>query len=396
MATLDSEEPQLVLPKGRIATILAQNHAENTAGHYGVEKTLRRVAARFYWPTLRKDVFEFVKNCIDCQRYKPSNTKPAGLLQTPVPALRFEILAVDLVGPLPTGKTGERWILAIEDTASKWIELFALKDATAENCAKMLINEVFLRYGTPRKLVSDNGVQFVAQVMQYVTHCLGIKQCLIPVYHPSSNPQERRNRDVKTQLAIFTENCHQNWAENLPALRFAMNSAVHSSTSYSPAFLTFGRELRAPHDTEMDFREAIEHENFVPEFTPYLNKMAEVLRDAHIMMEVKRDRGKQYADKKFSAAPTFEPGDRVLVDTHVLSNATKGIAAKLAPRRDGPYVILRQVSPTSYEIADTTNPDTALGKYHVSAIRHFHTSEEDNPTPMLPLRRRGRPPKKTH
>ncbi|GFU65053.1 CCHC-type domain-containing protein [Trichonephila clavipes] len=76
-----------------------------------------------------------VKNCPDCIKYKPSNQKPSGLLQTPVPAQRFETLAIDLFGPLPETKDGKRWILIIEDCTTKWVELFALPNATAKECA---------------------------------------------------------------------------------------------------------------------------------------------------------------------------------------------------------------------------------------------------------------------
>ena len=39
--------------------------------------------------------------------------------------------------------------------------------------------------------------------MQKLTLCIDIKQTLIPVYHPETNPEERKNRDLKTQLEIF-------------------------------------------------------------------------------------------------------------------------------------------------------------------------------------------------
>ncbi|GFX98466.1 uncharacterized protein TNCV_4002351 [Trichonephila clavipes] len=60
-----------------------------------------------------------VKNCPDCIKNKASNQKPSGLLQTPVPAQRFETLAIDLFGPLPESKDGKRWILIIEDCTTK-------------------------------------------------------------------------------------------------------------------------------------------------------------------------------------------------------------------------------------------------------------------------------------
>ena len=70
------------------------------------------------------------------------------------------------------------------------MEIFKLVEATSEACAKTLIEEVFFRYGIPRRIKSDNGVQFVSAVMQKVAYCLGIQQQFTPVYHPEANPVE--------------------------------------------------------------------------------------------------------------------------------------------------------------------------------------------------------------
>ncbi|GFU95957.1 uncharacterized protein TNCV_253081 [Trichonephila clavipes] len=94
---------------------------------------------------MRKYIIDYVKNCPDCIKYKASNQKLSGLLQTPVPAQRFETLAIDLFGQLPESKDGKRWILIIEDCTTKWVELFALPNATAKECAITLIEEVLLR-----------------------------------------------------------------------------------------------------------------------------------------------------------------------------------------------------------------------------------------------------------
>ncbi|GFX66553.1 pro-Pol polyprotein [Trichonephila clavipes] len=130
--------------------------------------------------------------CSECIRYKATNQKPAGLLQTPVPAQRFESIAIDLFGPLPETTEGIKWIFIVEDYTTKWVELFPLKQATAKECAMTLLNEVFLRYGVPRRLISDNGTQFVSAVMQQLCFVLDINQSLIPVYHPQANPVERK------------------------------------------------------------------------------------------------------------------------------------------------------------------------------------------------------------
>ncbi|GFW83337.1 uncharacterized protein TNCV_2544351 [Trichonephila clavipes] len=60
------------------------------------------------------------------------------------------------------------------------------------------------------------------------------------------------------------------------------------------------------------------------------------------------------------------------------------------PRRDGPYVILTQRSPSSYEIASLDNLGEPLGVYHTSALTPCNN---DKVKPLIPLRKRGRPPK---
>ncbi|GFU76549.1 transposon Tf2-8 polyprotein [Trichonephila clavipes] len=200
------------------------------------------------------------------------NTGNSPPISTPVPAQRFETLAIDLFGPLPESKDGKRWILIIEDCTNKWVELFALPNATAKECAITLIEEVLLRYGIPRRLISDNGTQFVSAVMQQICYLLNIHQSLIPVYHPQANPVERKNRDLKPRLANLVQDKHDCWSEKLPFIRFALNTAKCETTGQTAAFLNFGRELRTPSEVINDIRVVIQNDNFVPEITPYLKK----------------------------------------------------------------------------------------------------------------------------
>ncbi|CAG4947035.1 unnamed protein product [Colias eurytheme] len=338
----DSEEPQLVVPESLRKEVMIECHDSPTAAHGGIDRTIHRISQRFYFPGMRRFVTEYLKTCIECQRYKPSTLKPAGLLQTPVPSQRFETIATDLFGPLPKGPQGERWILIVEDTASKWVEVFALTEATAEMCAKTLVNEVFMRFGLPRRMISDNGVQFVADVMQKAMFVLGVKQSLVPLYHPEANPVERKNRDLKAQLAILVEGRHQTWPEVLPFVRFAFNSSVTKSTDHTPAYLTFGRELRSPITAQADLRAVVESENFVPQITPYLLKLADSVSAAKETLERQQDVRKTYADKGRTSTHEYLEGDLVLMRTHTLSNAAKGVTSKFNPKRDGPYVVSKK------------------------------------------------------
>lgn len=83
-------------------------------------------------------------------------------------------------------------------------------------------------------------------------------------------------------------------------------------------------------------------------------------------------------------------GDKVWVECHFLSKAAIGFASKLAPRRDGPYVIVRKRGPTSYEVVDPRNPTEPLGAYHAFNLTPYMGEPDDIPAPINKIRRRGR------
>lgn len=394
----DQEEAQLVIPKDKRLDLLKHTHDAPTAGHYGAERTLQRVQRSYYWPGMRRDIYEYVKKCGACQRYKATNLKPPGLLQTPVMQQRFEVIAIDLFGPLPTGPQGERWIFIIEDTASRWVELLPLRQATAEDCGWNLIHHVFFRYGLPRRILSDNGTQFISSLVQYITHCFQIDQSFTPVYHPAANPVERKNRDLKTQLSIQLGTNHTHWVDKLPAIRFAMNTAWNQGTGYTAAYLTFGRELRTPYDVTHDLRQVIQADAVNSDLASRLTEVTEAFHNARETHEREQDRRKAQHDRHTRPSPAYAPGDLVWVQTHPISRATDGYTSKFAPKRDGPYVILTPRGPSSYEVASREQPSTPLGTYHASALRPAtidDASATTVSTPVQPLRRRGRPKKNT-
>lgn len=387
----EDENAKLVVPKHEVSNLLKAFHDSPTAGHLGVDRTVKRIENNFFWKGLRKDVIRYVKTCVECQKYKPTNQKPAGLFQSTATNQRFEVLSIDLFGPLPTGPNGEKWIFIVEDTASRWVELFALSKATAQQCALTLLNEIFLRYGLPRRIISDNGTQFISAVMQQLTFCLNIEQFLTPVYHPEPNIVERKNRDMKSRIAIMVKDKHDKWPETLPAIRFSMNSAYNQSTGFSSAYLTFGREMRTIYEISHNLGDIVQSERFVPEITPHLKKLAHDLATARDNIEIMQDNNRRRANIKRRPDPGYKIGDLVLVETHPISNQEKLFSAKFAPRHDGPYVIINKHGSSIYEVANTREPGKSIGRFHTSAIAKFEKRGDETPDPMAPIRRRGRP-----
>ncbi|KAG8197404.1 hypothetical protein JTE90_014891 [Oedothorax gibbosus] len=74
----------------------------------------------------------------------------------------------------------------------------------------------------------------------------GIKVVRSSVYHPQSNPVERMHRTLKRILRVLCLESGPDWEKILPQALFALRTATHGSTGFSPAELVHGRNLRTP------------------------------------------------------------------------------------------------------------------------------------------------------
>ena len=71
-------------------------------------------------------------------------------------------------------KYGHKYLLVFIDTFSSWVGAFPTRAEMANVVAKKILEEIFLRFGIPKVIRSDNGPVFVAQVSQGLAKILGI------------------------------------------------------------------------------------------------------------------------------------------------------------------------------------------------------------------------------
>ena len=88
---------QLVLPKECRKAVLEVAHEI----HLGKEKTRQRILQRFYWPTVFKDVENFCKSCVICQKTANRKAPKAPMIPLPIISEPFSRITMDIVGPLP-------------------------------------------------------------------------------------------------------------------------------------------------------------------------------------------------------------------------------------------------------------------------------------------------------
>ena len=238
---------QTVVPRGMQGAVLKAMHGSAGSGHFGVNKTLRRVRQAFYWGRLRRDVEDFCRCCDLCTARKgPEGQSRAQLQQFPV-GEPMQRLGVDVLGPLPLTNRGNRYILATVDYFTKWPEAYAIKDQEAETIVNALVEGIISRLGVPESIHSDQGRNFESKIFATMCTYLGItKTRTIPLHPQSDGLVERFNRTLAEQLSILTTIHQCDGDMHLPLVLMACLTAVHDSTSCTPSLLMLGRELRTP------------------------------------------------------------------------------------------------------------------------------------------------------
>ena len=124
----------------------------------------------------------------------------------------FDKVAIDLIGPLHhVTNCGKRYILTVVDYATRYTEAVPLENIDNESIAEALIG-IFSRVGFPREILSDNGIQFVSQVMKKVTILISLKQLFSSPYHPMANGLcEKFNGTLKKVLICMSNAQPKEW-----------------------------------------------------------------------------------------------------------------------------------------------------------------------------------------
>jgi transposase InsO family protein len=152
----------------------------------------------------------------------------------------------------------------------KWVEALPISDQSTATVSDVLIKDVFCRYGLPRAIHSDQGVNFTSTLIQNICDRLLIDKTRTCPYTPASNGLvERANRWIADALSKIIED-HRDW-DNLVSLACLFyRASQHKATCCSPTLLALRREVRLPIDVQFPTGE-IEKVS-VPE---YLEKLEE-------------------------------------------------------------------------------------------------------------------------
>ena len=340
---------QIILPRCMISEMCAAVHDGKVTAHMGRRRTIHALQHFCYWFKMYRDVAFWVQSCDKCQRRKHAQPSPRAPMKIYVSGVPNERIAMDVCGPLVVSKKGNVYVLVITDCFSKYTEAYAMPNQQAATIAEILVKRWIHTYGEPSQVHSDQGSNFMSELVTQVCEIYDIEKTRTTPYHPQGDGQVERYNKTMMNIVYSMVEKNDEWDEVLPFAQSAYNGTVHEVTSFTPNFLWFSRELRSTvgrivPDPELDKQTT---------YVEYVRKMRDRMTQAYDITRAALKRAalvtKKYYDRKMRLIK-YVPGDQVLIKDHSL-RPDKG-QAKLMPKYAGPYWILDKLGDVNFRIQE--------------------------------------------
>ena len=372
------EEEDISIPQDKYVQIESVHNA--MVGHNGVNRTmlkLNRKGIRF--PKMRMWVRQFIQMCPFCQKMEYKRLKANVVPFTLATYEAMLKLSMDSIGPLPEDSRGNKYILVIIDTFTRWTMCYPLQSLSATDCVRAIIQHIGI-FGAPSEFVTDNGSQFNNSLIDEIVsmfrdkYKIAVKHSTALAYsHEEQGIVERANREVLEGMKaiVYAENSTYYWSDYIPFVQRILNTEVHSSTLWAPSQLVFGTAINLDRGILTPNIEMKEHNH--KEYDEYAKRLINAQKhaiEAAKFVQIERDKrhiAKSMVSTTITTITEFNIGSYVLME-HVDTGMSKKPPNKLMTHLAGPYQVMSYKGP--HYVIRHLNHNT-VQTVHVSRLSVF-------------------------
>lgn len=339
-----------LVPKQCVWYVIRANHDD--VGHFAVDKTVKRIRSKYWFPHLKKTVTKYIKNCLNCIYFKNIHgKKPGKLYPIPKHARPFHTLHVDHLGPFVKTTQKNSYLLVLVDSFTKFVFISAVKNTKSKVVVNEL-NKIFKIFGNPKRLVCDAGSAFTSKLFSSYCQDRNIRAHIIATAVPRSNGQvERYNQTILEALRSMGADTENNkWDQHITSIQQGINSTINKTTSAVPSEVFFGYRIRMNNDMITD------------DTNTECSVDVTALRNT-VDTNIKKDAEKQKAsfDAKRKDAPLYNVGDLVVLK--IPSHSNDGESTKLMPLYKGPFQVTNILGHDRYQVADMRGAERSSKRY---------------------------------
>ena len=281
------------------------------------------------------------------------------------------------MGPLPKTLTGKRYIVVAVDHFTKWVEARALEEADAQSIVHFLYEEIICRHGVPACMTTDQGTEFINELVAALAKTYKIHHIHTTAYHPQGNGQvERTNRIIKDILAKITPTKPGDWSIYLPSALSVIRNTRQQSTRFTPSELLYGCQLRQPFESSDAHQEPLDPVEYAQaEF----GRINDLRTRADGFIRKAQDRQKKSHDTKMQILPPLKIGDLVLLWRSMIET---NFSAKLERKWEGPYLV-QEIKGTTYWLKNRYSGAHLPKSYHRNRLKLYH--DRSHPLKKRPI-----------
>ena len=340
-----------------------------------IDKIMTRLKASeditLHRTNIRRYVRKFIQQCPCCQKMSqikvPIHTKPF----TTASHFPMERLNVDTIGPLKEDERGNRYIIAIIDSFTRWIGLYGVRDVTAE-CAVDALIEHFGIFGCPAQLLSDNGSQFVNELIREFTKLVGTEHITTMAYSKEENAMvERSNKETMRHLRnlIFEFKDTTKWARYLKLVQRFLNATVHESIGVSPAQLLFGNAIDLDRGLFTPLQDHMIENDIPTAISEWATEMIKIQSDLLLQArEAQEQRDNQNIAGRTPMDITEFPINSYVLVGYPKTSHHSGPPTKFHCSLKGPYQVIAKTG-AKYTVRNLVN--NKLEDFHITLLREF-------------------------
>jgi hypothetical protein len=342
---------RIAIPKSLVGWVLRRFHDSLIEGsHLGIQKTFRKIKSRFHWDGMYGDVVRHVTTCKTCQAFPGHGPLKHAFMQRIVATKPMQVVELDVLGPFPKSHDGNVYVIVMICVFTKWLEAFPSVSADGPAVTHRL-TQFFMNKGFPELIISDGAKAMTSNIVTDLCRALSIDHHVgSPYQHGSTGQAERVNRTLEAMLQKHVAEDQKNWDTILDYHLCAYRDSVHASTQYSPFFMMHGREMNMPADVKLPHPV---QEKQMRSSHEYVRALLRNLGKAYRLAKENLDKAYQVQAKQFNAKvrhqSQFKIGD--LVYRYVPVRKV-GFAEKLLRKWYGPYEIISQPGPVSFELKE--------------------------------------------
>ena len=362
-----------LVPYSLRKSLLREWHDSLQGGHLGSNKTWNRAKrSGFFWNSMRLSVREHVRECLVCQKNKPRGTTKNHPVMPLKSGHKFEMIGMDLVGPLPRTERRNRYMLVIIDYWTRWCEAIPIPNKESATVAGAFMRVWVSRYGCPMSILSDQGKEFDSALFKDCCNLMDSWKVRTSPFHPRCNGlTERLNQTIERMLAAFVADNQLDWDEKLPFVMMAYRSAVQESMGVTPHSMMFGDELPVPLDWVFGSPKTVPQDKvlYVKELRSKIQSAYEIARKSLFSAIIRQKKSYDKGVKNIN----FRVGDFVMCH-----DKTKKLHRNpaLRPKWRGPFIVINKLSPANCTIQ--LNAGAKPANVHVDRLKHCFPQRKSN------------------